>query len=235
MLIVRVKNESAFRAVHEYSKGSLEGHKVYVQRSEGSKKPKTPSDPAVGELEEQLKEWKGPARSPAIQVPEDRDTNVWRASVVDCDLVRDYLEMSPELRRSRGGRTVDPCRLILRKVQGAGGGHSYVYTKHRGECPIRLGRVDQPSWADHYIGWIFQKGFQPAMRGGIFWPSELRASDKLWTRQATEDLMTRLPYIREGAEWVQTPTERPGLGWSWKAPTTAIPTTTPTPTGKGIP
>jgi hypothetical protein len=179
-------------------------------------------------------------------VAEEADpNNPWKSSVTDCDIIRDYLKMkrvSHPIANSLYSKT--PCQLIHRSVIGAGGGHSYLFTKHRDDCPIRLGRVSQPGWADNFVAWVFQKGFTPAQRGGFLWPTELRADDKLWDRQASEEMKTALPYIREGAEWSNTqsgyvkvaspwfsgsvPTGGgPGLGWSWSQPGTTVNTPPP--------
>lgn len=236
MLIVRVAGDGAEEEVRQFTKGGLDGFKVFVQVSSPptpSKKSDESTDknlkPLKGELDKNEKSVKSPTA--AIVVPEDRD-NVWRASAVDCDIVRQYLQMKEISHPIGNGYTEHPCRLVLRGVQGTYGGFSYVYTKHRSRCPIRLGRVAQPTWADNYVAWIFQKGFNPVMRGGFLWPTELRGDDRRCIKFAGEDLMTRLPFIREGAEWVETPGDRPGLGWTWKTPTTSIGSgATPVPTG----
>lgn len=236
MLIVRVAGNGADEEVRQFAKGGLDGFKVHVQVSTPSTPPKKvdePADKSLKVLKEQLDKNEKIFKSPtaAIVVPEDRD-NVWKASVVDCDIVRQYLQMKEIDHPIGNGYSEHPCKLVLRGVQGTYGGFSYVYTKHRSRCPIRLGRVAQPSWADNYLAWIFQKGFNPVMRGGFLWPTELRGDDRRWAKSATEDLMTRLPFIREGAEWEKFPTERPGLGWTWKSPTTSIGSgATPVPTG----
>lgn len=147
----------------------------------------------------------------AFQPQQDEGENFWKAKVTDCDIVRNHLKMKRISHPIGNGRYYKPCQLMLRSVTGAGGGHSFYYTKHRPDCPIRLGRVGQPSWADHHIAWIFQKGFTQPIRGGITWPYELRASDSLWRRQMVQDVKSRLPRIRDGAEWVWT-----GYGWYWR-------------------
>ena len=193
--------------------------------------------------------------SPATKPGEPSTTpdpqNPWKASVTDCDIIRDYLKMKP-MRHPIGDTMYSktPCQLVHRSVIGAGGGHSYLFTKHRDDCSIRLGRVAQPAWADNFVAWVFQKGFTSAQRGGFLWPTELRADDKAWDRQAGKEMKTVLPYIREGAEWSNTqsgwvtvkspwfsgsvPTGGgPGVGWTWTQPGTstnspASPVPTPT-------
>jgi len=109
-----------------------------------------------------------------------------------------------------GGRSWVPCQVIFRSVIGAGGGHSLTYTKHRPTCPIRLGRVGMPAGSDRFMAWVFRSGITPPIRAGFLWPTELRASDNLWVRQAWGDFEARLPYIRSGgpsvpAPWTPTP------------------------------
>lgn len=220
-IVIRVQTEKSRDAVSLLTANGLNGFKVHVIVSS------TGNNLIEVKSEEPKKEPKAkPKPKEEIEIPDDRNTNIWKASVTDCDIIRDHLKMKSVTRKFY-------CKLVLRQVVGAGGGHSYTYTKHRGECPIRLGRVKQPDWADGYIGWVFQKGFGPAIRGSFLWPFELRASDKLWVKQVREDLMTRLQYIREGAEWVETPSERPGVGWTWSAPSSGSGSTTlePVPTG----
>ena len=170
-------------------------------------------------------------KQPEPEFDPDGAAPPWEASVLDCDIIRTYLKLKPVRHPAGNGRSLKPCKVHHRQVVGAGGGHSYYYTKHRGDCPIRLGRVAEPPWADNTIAWIFRKGFTPAARASFLWPTELRADDKLWARQAGEDLRTRLPYIRAGAEWgytdsgwIRTRTGsirtggRPGEAWTWTSP-----------------
>jgi hypothetical protein len=216
-IVVRVADEKAKEAVTLFASKGLDGHGVHVLISA----PTSGSSKVRSEEPKKATADKGkvPVKKEPISYPEERDTNIWKASALDCDILRTYLKLKP--RPHQGGEArLDDCELMLRQILSAGGGHSYIYTKHRLTCPIRLGRVQQPAWADNFIGWLFQKGFGAAIRGCFLFPYELRASDKLWVRQVREDLMTRLHYIREGAEWVQTPGDRPGVGWTWTAPVT---------------
>lgn len=181
------------------------------------------------------------------------DEPPWKASITDCDIIRDHLKLKPIEHPIGNGRFRAPCQLIQRSVIGAGGGHTYLFTKHRDECPIRLGRVAQPPWADNFVAWVFQKGITPAQRGGFLSPFELRADDKFWDQQATEEMKGVLQYIREGAEWTRStgaymnvrspwfsgsvPTGgSPGLGWTWSQPMTPLnlqpPVPLPQPTKK---
>ncbi len=163
-------------------------------------------------------------------VPDDRHTNIWGASVLDCNIIRLHLDLKPK--RIRKIRKPVPCRLMKRSMVGTGGGHSFAYTKHGKTCPIRAGRVSRPKWADAFVSWVFEKGFTGVSRAGFLWPTELRASDKLWTKQSELDLLSRLPFIRTGAEWVRTEREKYGFGWEWEAPGTRDGRTPDTPTGK---
>ncbi len=229
-LIVRVDSASSKRVVLKRVGEDADGFKVFVQVSEGSNSGGIATTKAPQKSE--------PHRCPNCSggsTVSDESNNIWRTSVTDCDIIRDYLRMKPVSHKAGNGFYFTPCQLILRSQVGAGGGHSYTYTKHREDCPIRLGRVSQPSWSDNYIAWVFQSGYTPAARGSFLYPTELKASDKLWRKQASEDLMTRLRYIREGAEWTSTPTTRPGMGWGWKDPTTSggYSDPAPVPTGGG--
>jgi hypothetical protein len=219
-ILVTCKDPSARAAARALAGGdTVDGVKILWTLA-----PKDPPKPAP-----QPPKLQAPSEEPAPQVPP------WKAEATDCDIVRDYLKLKPVNHPAGQGRSYVPCQLVRRSVTGAGGGHSYTYTKHRPDCPIRLGRVAQPAWADSFIAWVFQKGFTPVARAGITWPYELRADDKLWDQQAAGELMTRLPYIREGAEWetatgqyvkVRTPWFSgwlstggwPGLGWTWRDP-----------------
>lgn len=211
VLIVRVEDAGAREVVRQKLGNAYRGIELYLQVSASVKAGKADPAPVQATTPPPAK------KKEELEIPDDRHTNVWKASVQDCDIVRQHLGLKPVTSRRKDGRTVS-CRLMLRQVVGDGGGHSYVYTKHRIECPIRLGRVRQPDWSDNFVAWVFQSGITPAMRGGFLFPYELRASDKLWEKQASEDLMTRIGYLREGAEWTETPTKRPGLGWRWEQP-----------------
>jgi hypothetical protein len=70
---------------------------------------------------------------------------------------------------------VDPLPVWLRAVQGPGGGHSYLYTKHRPGCPFQDGLASQ----------VYREGF--------LYPTELRGSDSSWVRQVAQDLDSKFP------------------------------------------
>ncbi|HZE97362.1 MAG TPA: hypothetical protein VE981_10080 [Planctomycetota bacterium] len=96
----------------------------------------------------------------------------------DCDIVRAQLGL-PGVRHPVGGSSPKswvPCKVWLRAVTGAGGGHSYLYTKHRPGCPYMDGIVS------------------PVYREGITYPTELRGSDSNWGGQVRQDLEYKFPY-----------------------------------------
>ncbi len=124
--------------------------------------------------------------------------NFWNAKAEDCDIIRDHLKMKRITHPSGNGRSWLPCAVHLRQVVGAGGGHTFTYTKHRPDCPIRLGRVGMPPYADDFIAWVYSSGYTYPIRAGFTWPNELRASDSLWARQAWGDLESRMGYVRSG-------------------------------------
>jgi hypothetical protein len=137
--------------------------------------------------------------------------NFWNAKAEDCDIIRDHLKMKKISHASGDGRYWLPCAVHLRQVVGVGGGHTFTYTKHRPDCPIRTGRVGMPPYADLFIAWVFSSGYTYPIRAGFTWPTELRASDSLWTRQAWQDLESRMGYVRSGgtqAPPIQVPTGR---------------------------
>lgn len=146
-----------------------------------------------------------------------------KASFTDCDLLAAHLQVKGRKMRAT------PCQLMRRSVIGGYGDHSFMYAKHRAECPVRRGRVGPPERTDDFITWIFTKGFTPAERTGMTDGYGLRGSNNGWYFQATEDLQSRLPWIRAGAEWIATSpystddgrvnyfTEPPGTGWDWRA------------------
>lgn len=116
--------------------------------------PQAP-EPAAGETAPQ-------ARPPGPQIP-------------DCDIVRAQLRL-PAVRHPVGNGSTKswiPCKVWLRAVQGPGGGHSYLHTKHRPSCPFQDGLVSQ----------VYREGF--------LYPTDLRASDSLWGHQVKQDLGNR--------------------------------------------
>ena len=131
--------------------------------------------------------------------------NFWNAKPEDCDIIRDHLKLKRISHPSGNGRYWLPCAVHLRQVVGAGGGHTFTYTKHRPDCPIRLGRVGMPPYADHFIAWVYSSGYTYPIRAGFTWPTELRASDSLWARQAWGDLESRMGYVRSGGTQAPPP------------------------------
>jgi hypothetical protein len=99
------------------------------------------------------------------------------ADVPDCDIVRAQMGLPPVHHMVGGNswKSWTPCQVWLRAVQGPGGGHSYLYTKHRPGCP-------------------FQDGLASAVyREGFLYPTELRGSDLSWGRQVRQDLESKFP------------------------------------------
>jgi hypothetical protein len=98
-------------------------------------------------------------------------------SIPDCDIVRAQVGL-PAVRRPVGGgswKSWIPCKVWLRAVQGPGGGHSYLYTKHRPGCPFMDGLIS------------------PVYREGFLYPTELRGDDGVWMRQVQQDLDGKFP------------------------------------------
>ena len=117
----------------------------------------------------------------------------------DCDIIR--MHLNQKSLRDRTGT----CEELRRSVIGPGGGHYFVFTKHRRNCPIRQGRVDEPKNADGFTRWVFRKGFKPVQRGGSY----LKPSDVVWHQAAAQSLKSSLRYIRDYATWSKSPVWRP--------------------------
>jgi hypothetical protein len=115
------------------------------------------------------------AAPPAVKPPPQVAPNP--PPMPDCDILRARYGL-PALRRPVGGgspKSWIPCKVWLRAVQGPGGGHSYLYTKHRPGC-------------------VFQDGLASAVyREGFLYPFELRGDDKSWVRQVAQDLDSKFP------------------------------------------
>jgi hypothetical protein len=97
--------------------------------------------------------------------------------IPDCDIVRAQMGLPPVRHLVGGGswKSWVPCKIWLHAVEGAGGGHSYLYTKHRPGCP-------------------FQDGLCSAVyREGFLYPFSLRADDSNWRRQVAQDLGAKFP------------------------------------------
>lgn len=137
---------------------------------------------------------------PRVQQPEPsppppEPPNFWKASVTDCDIIRDHLKMKKVTHPAGNGKSWVPCQVMKRTQIGPGGGHSFTYTNHRPDCPVRLGRVNEPAWADNYLAWVFRQGITPARPSNFTLPGDSWA----WAGQAAADMVSRLPNIREGA------------------------------------
>jgi hypothetical protein len=238
-ILVAVRDFSAkLEAQRRVGADSFEGVKIYwsvVGGSGSAGEAPLPAEIAPAEPGSTVAAPPQPSPAAAAAASDDSPEAFWKAKPEDCDILRDYLKMKRVSRPAGGGRYWIPCQLIRRSVVGPGGGHTYVYTKHRPDCPVRLGRLSPPAWADNFVAWVFRKGFTPVMRAGFTWPFELRGDDKLWDAQASGELKTRLSYIREAAEWENTRSGwqkvtgpwfsgwrttggHPGQGWTWRVP-----------------
>ncbi len=197
-ILVRVATKEARAAVMEKLGKTLEGYKVYVYVAA-----------PVGQTAVAPRAT-GPGREQTQPEPEPEPT------VEDCDIIRDHLRLKP-VSRHRDGKTIDGCQLIRRQRVGSGGGHTFWYTRHRYDCPIRTNRLKMPEDADDFTEWVFTRGFQPA-RKGSFLLFELKGSDGAWFDQVKQDLTALLPYIRDGARWVEADKKKAGTDWKWEAP-----------------
>lgn len=159
-----------------------------------------------------LAEPSGDRLQPRQPEPVPDRLNPWNASVTDCDIIREYLRMKPVTHPAGNGKSWTPCQVLRRTTIGPGGGHFFTYTSHRPDCPVRLGRVGEPPWADNYLSWVFRQGMTPAAGTNYTLPG----NGWTWAAQAAVDMASRLPNIREGAQagstWV------PGYGWVYSTP-----------------
>ena len=144
---------------------------------------------------------------PQVRQPEpmpDRN-NFWGASATDCDIIRDHLKMKRVTHPAGNGKSWVPCQVMKRTTIGPGGGHSFTYTNHRPDCPIRMGRVGEPGWSDNFTAWVFRSGIT-APTGTNF---TLPGNPWTWATQAAADMGSRAPNIGapSGPVWVG------GYGW----------------------
>jgi hypothetical protein len=119
-----------------------------------------------------------PPNAPAEPAPAKPSTPAQPgAEIPDCDILRAQMGLPPLHRMVGGGswKSWIPCKVWLRAVQGAGGGHSYLYTKHRPGCPFQ----------DGLASGVYREGF--------LYPTELRGSDLNWARQVEQDLQSKFP------------------------------------------
>ncbi len=200
-IMIRVSGDEARAAVRTKCGATVGGYKIFVyvstQVDPKPEPPKPPVDPPA------------PSPPPTKSDPE-------RDSLEDCDIMRDHLKLKA-ITRHKDSKTIDPCQLLRRQRVGGGGGHTFWYTRHRSDCPIRSGRVRKPGKADDFTEWVFTRGFLP-VRQGSFLVFELKASDNLWFEGVKEDLTSLLPFIREGARWVSAKEEDAGKDWKWEVP-----------------
>jgi len=198
-IVVRVSSKEAREEVRKKLGETLGGYKVFVYVA--SRVGQTSSDPG---------RTTGPTRERTQRVTEPTP------SFEDCDIIRDYLKLKP-VTRHEDGKTIPGCQLIHRQRIGGGGGHTFWFTRHRTDCPIRTNRLKEPEDMDEFVKWVFTQGFQPAQRRS-FLLFELKGSDKMWFEQVKQDLTALLPYIREGAVWVKADEKKGGIGWKWEIP-----------------
>lgn len=198
-LVVQVTTEEVKREVLKLTGSALDGYKVQVVVT--GEPPREPSEPPKAGSTKT-------AEKPTVTKEFD--------PLDDCDIVRDHRKLKA-LTHHKDGKTVANCAVSHRQQVGSAGGHNYVYTKHREDCPIRLGNIKEPADADAFLQWVFRLGFMPADRRGYL-GFELKGSDSLWFSQVREDLTSRLPYIRQGAVWVAIREKSAGAGWRWEVP-----------------
>ncbi len=196
-IVVRVSSDEAKAGVGRTFGASVGGYKLFVYVAA----------PAGQTVESPVPE---EPKKPSAKPEPDQE----RATLEDCDILRDHLKLK-RVTRHRDGKTIDPCQLLRRSRVGGGGGHTFWYTRHRFDCPIRTNRVPKPAKADEFTTWVFTRGFQPAKQGS-FLVFELKGSDKLWFDGVKEDLTSLLPYIREGARWVKADKDDGGASWKWE-------------------
>lgn len=146
-------------------------------------------------------------KPPPMQPPPDpeRARNPWNASVTDCDIIRDHLKLKKITHPAGNGKSWVPCQVMKRTTIGPGGGHSFTYTNHRPDCPVRMGRVGEPSWSDNYMAWVFRSGITAPAPTNFTLPG----NGWTWAAQAAADMGSRAPVIREASQGVWVP----GFGW----------------------
>lgn len=195
-ILVRVASDEAKEAVRKAIGETLDGYKVhvYVSKPVGT----TAVDP-----------------KPADPVGKETTRTPPPATLEDCDIMRDHLKLKA-VTHHKDGKTIENCKLMRRQRVGGGGGHTFWYTRHRIDCPIRTGKLSMPEKPDDFLKWVFTQGFSPAEEGSFLGPYGLKGSDRLWFEQVKDDLTSLLPFIREGAKWVKLKEEKAGVGWKWE-------------------
>ena len=150
-----------------------------------------------------------PAEKPKVPPPDPLPEfpNFWEAKATDCDIIRDHLKMKKVQHPAGNGKSWVPCQLMNRTEIGPGGGHSFQYTNHRPDCPIRLGRVAEPPWADNFVAWVFRQGITAPTGTNFTLPGNAWA----WAAQAGADMGSRIPNLRAGV--TTGPTWVAGPGW----------------------
>jgi len=136
-----------------------------------------------------------PAEKRVPVEPFENRNNIWQASITDCDIIRDHLRLKKIQHPSGNGMSWVPCQVVQRTTIGPDGGHSFTYTRHRPDCPVRMGRVGEPGWSDNYMAWVFRTGMTSPT------PTNYTIPGNQWDfeHQSSADMASRLPQVREGA------------------------------------
>lgn len=196
-LLIVVRNAATQKQVRELIGGDeYGGLKIVWSIADPERRPPPPPPEPFAEK---------PRMPPPQPEPFSERANPWNAAVTDCDIIRDYLKLKRVSHPSGNGMSWVPCQVLKRTQIGPGGGHSFSYTNHRPDCPVRLGRVGEPPWSDAYIAWVFRQGITPATGTNFTIPSDGWA----WAAQVAADMASRLPNVREGAGAYGWPTPYP--------------------------
>jgi hypothetical protein len=190
-LLIAVRDPETLRAVRELVGGdSYGGLKIIWSVAEaprpGPPPGLTPSPPPVPE----------PLREKPLSIEPFADrNNIWQASVTDCDIIREHLKLKKITHPSGNGMSWVPCQIVQRTSIGPDGGHSFTYTRHRPDCPVRMGRVGEPSWSDNYMAWVFRTGMTSPS------PTNFTIPGNSWDFEhlSSNDMASRMPQVREGA------------------------------------
>ncbi|HLY72495.1 MAG TPA: hypothetical protein VKU80_00115 [Planctomycetota bacterium] len=194
-IVVAVRDAATQRYVRDLIGDTYGGVRILWSIAEPPRRPPAPSGLA------------GPPRPPPLEsAPEP--LNPWNASPLDCDIIRDHLKLKAVPHPADNGKSWVPCQVMKRTTIGPGGVTTFSYTKHRPDCPIRMGRVSEPPGSDYFMAWVFREGIT-APTGGTF---ALPSNDWAWGAQAAADLASRLPLIRDGSP-AEDPVWMGGYGW----------------------
>lgn len=186
-LLIAVRDREALRAVKELVGGDSYGGLRIVWSVAEPVRPGPPPS-AAPPAPEPLRE------KPIPLEPFENRNNIWQASITDCDIIRDYLKLKKVQHPSGNGMSWVPCQVVQRTSIGPDGGHSFTYTRHRPDCPVRMGRVGEPGWSDNYMAWVFRSGMTSPS------PTNFTIPGNHWDfeHQSSNDMASRLPQVREG-------------------------------------